>query len=92
MKKTVLGKAVNIEDDITVDTVYELAYPISTWSVQITPTGGNTNVAMSNDNINFINYYTTAPTASAFAFIGPVRYIKVLKGTSSTVKVSIRGC
>ena len=92
--KTVVGKKVKFEEDITQDKIFDLNYPFQSWSIQVTPESGkNCDIQISNDNVNYKSIYSALPTATDIQFInGPIGFIKVKMGTSSVVSVSIRGC
>ena len=38
--KTVVGKKVKFEEDITQDKIFDLDYPFQSWSIQVTPESG----------------------------------------------------
>ena len=92
--KTVVGKKVKFEADITQDKTFDLDYPFQSWSIQVTPESGkNCDIQISNDNVNYKSIYSALPTATDIQFInGPIGFIKVKMGSSSTVSVLIRGC
>lgn len=91
IERSLNDKMIDIDEVITVDTVYKMDYACNGYTVQITPDGGSATVFVSNDGINFIKWASGDVTVSTIDRSYPVEYLKVDLISASSVRVAIRG-